>query len=682
MLTRKLGLLLAGMIQSFTICASDLGTTGLIDTPSARMRPDGEFGATISRQPVVDIYSLNYQATPWLETTFRYSAFEDGLFDRSYEMKLRLLEEGDVVPEVAVGIRDILGTGVFGAEYLVANKAFGPLDISIGMGWGRLADRAAFSNPVAEISDRFATRDADVGLGGTVQVDNFFAGPDVGVFGGVAYDLDKYNLRLLAEYNSDSYEREQRLGTVSDPSPLSYGLEWQPTAGVTLGLSHQFGEQYAFSIASNGDSLALPEKKPPRLFISAKDLAEADISLENYDLSSWYDRLRYDMNQSGLTLLEASSSPAGQEVTLVVTNHIYALNADAMQRVLVLADLHLPASFGTLNIILNEDGFQPITLNYRRQTASTNWLDTAGQNINILPGRELKSVTEVTPTNFGDTVFGVNFRTRFQLFDPDDPLRYQAFVSVAGAANLAAGWRLRGSYMIDIDNTFDEIRRFSNSVLPHVRSDAPEYLRQGASGLESLYFERKDNLTGDMFYRLYAGVLEEMYSGVGGELLYQPFRSRLAYGFSANWVKQRDYDKSFDHLEYDTTTAFASIYWATPWYNYDVALHAGQYLAKDLGATFEVRRTLDNGWQVGAWATLTDVPFDEFGEGSFDKGLFFQIPLGNLLGINSRGTYGNALRSIQRDGGQRLENYSGKLWFDLRGSRYDALDNNRDRMVP
>ena len=34
-----------------------------------------------------------------------------------------------------------------------------------------------------------------------------------------------------------------------------------------------------------------------------------------------------------------------------------------------------------------------------------------------------------------------------------------------------------------------------------------------------------------------------------------------------------------------------------------------------------------NGWEVGAYATLTDVPFAVFGEGSFDKAITFQYQL-------------------------------------------------------
>ena len=173
-----------------------------------------------------------------------------------------------------------------------------------------------------------------------------------------------------------------------------------------------------------------------------------------------------------------------------------------------------------------------------------------------------------------------------------------------------------------------------------------------------------------------------MYSGVGAEVLYQPFQSRVAYGLSGNWVRQRDYNKSFDHLDYQTTTGFASVYWASPFYNIDVAVHTGKYLAKDVGATLEIRRTFNNGWMVGLWATKTDVSAEDFGEGSFDKGMFFRIPFDSLFGRNTRNGYAASVRPIQRDGGQRLEDFSGNIWWNIRGARYDALSEMTDRMVP
>ena len=59
---------------------------------------------------------------------------------------------------------------------------------------------------------------------------------------------------------------------------------------------------------------------------------------------------------------------------------------------------------------------------------------------------------------------------------------------------------------------------------------------------------------------------------------------------------------------------------------------AGEYLAGDVGYTLEFSRSFYNGVQFGVFATFTDVTTQQFGEGGFDKGIFFNIPIyGNLV---------------------------------------------------
>ena len=161
--------------------------------------------------------------------------------------------------------------------------------------------------------------------------------------------------------------------------------------------------------------------------------------------------------------------------------------------------------------------------------------------------------------------------------------------------------------------------------------------------------------------------------------MYHPFQSRFAYGLSANYVRQRDFDRSFNHLKYKTATGFASIYYASPFHNLDFAIHTGKYLAKDVGSTFEVRRTFNNGWMVGLWATKTNVSAKDFGEGSFDKGMYFSIPFNEFLGSDNRDNLSIAMRPIQRDGGQRLEDFSGNIWWDVRNASYDAFILNKTK---
>ena len=63
----------------------------------------------------------------------------------------------------------------------------------------------------------------------------------------------------------------------------------------------------------------------------------------------------------------------------------------------------------------------------------------------------------------------------------------------------------------------------------------------------------------------------------------------------------------------------------------------GEYLAGDIGTTFELSRSFSNGMQFGIFASNTDVTAAQFGEGSFDKGIFFNIPVyGNLINYTWR----------------------------------------------
>ena len=65
-------------------------------------------------------------------------------------------------------------------------------------------------------------------------------------------------------------------------------------------------------------------------------------------------------------------------------------------------------------------------------------------------------------------------------------------------------------------------------------------------------------------------------------------------------------------------------------------LDAGKYLAGDFGSTISMSRTFNNGWELGAYATLTDVPFSTYGEGSFEKGLTIKAPINWFTGKKSK----------------------------------------------
>ncbi len=149
-----------------------------------------------------------------------------------------------------------------------------------------------------------------------------------------------------------------------------------------------------------------------------------------------------------------------------------------------------------------------------------------------------------------------------------------------------------------------------------------------------------------------------MYGGVGAELLWKPADQDWGIGGDINWAKQRDFDQRFGFQDYEVVTGHASFYWDTGFHGLAMQVDAGRYLAGDWGATFGLKRRFPSGWEIGGFFTLTDVPFEEFGEGSFDKGIIISIPLNWATPIETRGRYSTIIRPLTRDGGQRLANPS------------------------
>ena len=176
---------------------NDYGSVGLLQNPTARMMEEGAFAITYSDMEEYRRYTVNLQLLPWLETTAFYTEFPNKLYsdvpdfsgdnilaDKGFDIKARLWEESYWLPEVSVGFRDFAGTGLFDAEYVVANKRFGPVDVSLGLGFGRLGTHDDFTNPFCELSDEYCQRESSFGgNGGKVEFDRWFTGP-MAVFGG------------------------------------------------------------------------------------------------------------------------------------------------------------------------------------------------------------------------------------------------------------------------------------------------------------------------------------------------------------------------------------------------------------------------------------------------------------------------------------------------------------------
>ena len=213
------------------------------------------------------------------------------------------------------------------------------------------------------------------------------------------------------------------------------------------------------------------------------------------------------------------------------------------------------------------------------------------------------------------------------------PVTLETGIEFAGRLKVIPNFYLEGSTRKSLlTNLTNNNRLDSFSVLPRVHSDWGYYDIHGQKGhIPNLKFSYMENIAPAFYGRAQFGFLEPFFAGLGGEILFKPASSPFALGLDIHRVKQRDYDMLFDLRPYETTVGHVSIYYDAGGM-FDVEVIVGRYLAKDWGVTTTISRQFSNGWEVGGHATFTDVPFEKFGEGSFDKGVYVTIPIDWIIG--------------------------------------------------
>ena len=656
------------------------GYPGLIDMPSAHGRPDGELAYTSSYFAGQWRNTLTFQMLPRLSASFRYSRLEDirpgpngpvvdSRFDRSFSLQYRMLDETARRPAVAIGLNDFLGTGIYASEYVVASKTLGDsLRVTGGIGWGRLAGVGGFENPLAFLGDGFRDRETiDKPFGGEVNPENWFRG-DAALFGGVEWQPSE-RLTLAAEYSSDANPNESP-SAFDRESPFNFGATYRVRRGVALSAHYLYGSEVGVQV-----SMALDPKTPP--LASGLDPAPPPVVPRDGGRRAGLDwpqsvdalpGLRRDLARAlagqglGLHALHIEGDTARVEIE----NTTYPRAAQAAGRTARSLTGLMPAGVERFVIVPVSAGMAAAEIEIARSDleALEHALRNSARSLdraNILPAARRTPEIEGRYPSFD---WDIAPYITPSLFDPDDPLRADAGVEVSARFRPARGLEFSGAIRKKVLGNLDQSSRPSTSTLPHVRSDFNIYDREGDPAIRTLTGAYYFKPGADFYGRVTAGYLEPMFGGVSAELLWKPVNSRVALGVEANYVRQRDYDQLLGFQDYDVATGHLSAYWDMGG-GYHAQVDAGRYLAGDWGATLSLDREFENGWRVGAFATLTDVPFDEFGEGSFDKGIRITIPISWITGQPTRDDYTATLRPVTRDGGARLQ-VEGRLYDRVR----------------
>ena len=190
------------------------------------------------------------------------------------------------------------------------------------------------------------------------------------------------------------------------------------------------------------------------------------------------------------------------------------------------------------------------------------------------------------------------------------------------------------SIVSDIEHLIDTLRKEGDSTGAKIEV----YVMNLPVGLGEPVFDKLEADLAKALMSINAVKGFEVGRGFGFEYLYFKQDSNYAIGFEVFEVKKRDYEMRFGSLDYKNITGHLNFYYR----NYgripfDAKISYGEYLAGDEGITIDLSRSFENGTKFGIFASFTDVSTDQFGEGSFDKGIYFNIPVfGNLINYSWR----------------------------------------------
>ncbi len=593
--------------------------------------------------------------------------------DKSLDAKFRLWTESAYVPQVALGFRDVAGTGLFSGEYLVANKRTGPLDWSLGLGWGYLGARGNLRNPLGRLFPSFDTRKNNVGQGGSFAFGSYFHGPTA-LFGGVQYQTPWEPLTLKLEYDGNDYQHEGLGNVLAQSSPWNFGAVYRVgrAVDVTLGVERGNTAMLGITLHTQLDGLSMPKlNDPPRVPVALIRPQQApDWSATSRDIAAQTDwhvrRIEQHDHELRVTLDDADAVYWRERADRAAA----VLNRDA------------PASVDRFALEYRQRGVDMAEHVIDRDA----WV--AEKTEPVPPDAQRAAVIAQAPEKLprGDTLYQ-NKRPMFEsalgpnyqqtLGGPNGFLLYQI-----GAVENAKLWLrddtwLQGTLQLGLIDNYNKFTVTGPSNMPRVRTYLREYVTTSKLVMPNLQATHVGQLSQNQYYSVYGGYLEAMFAGVGGEWLYRPFASRVALGVDANMVQQRDFRQDFgfseagDQTGYRVATGHATLYWDTGWNDVHANLSVGRYLAKDFGATFDLSRSFDNGVVFGAFFTKTNVSAATFGEGSFDKGVYLSVPFDAFLTRTSN-TRANAVwKPLTRDGGAMLAR--AVRLYDLTSTRDDRL---------
>lgn len=638
-----------------------MGPLGLNVVPNARMNDAGtvSFGAS-TLDPYLNAY-IGLQIAEPLYVQARQSAEVSSLredADRMYpglDLKLRLARESGQWPEISLGLQSAIGHKRLAGEYLAASKRWDDFDFTLGMGWGRMAGKGLIDNPLKLLPhfDKDRSVDGEMPSGPS----NWFAGEQIGFFGGVEYFTPINGLSLKADYGGPDFAAEKASFDYDAPALWSLSAVYRPFDFVDVGIAamglDKIMARLSMRFNASGWKTDYADEKAIRAPMSpyrtglAEPLAmesaaaQEGINLQDARIEGKTARAAIDLNpfasaprQYGAAARNIANH-AGKDVEEIEIAPS-AMNLRGPKIKMLRADFEraLARKEGSADEIWRHAEFD-----------GKSFGDKPSRGKFFAPWRQAElSFLLDGQASLSEEDTGLLYRTS-GIIDLRAPTAYGAMTS--GAA-------LRVNLKDNLDK-LDDIRFFN----PYgARGDVSRFAGKRLT-LENSWLGWTHSFTPAFHLELLGGYLEEMYAGYGGEILYRPFGPRWALGAEGWHVYKRDAESAaaLGLNGANGFTGFLNAWYDAPVIETTFHLKGGQFLGGDRGFQLSMEKTFDNGVKFEGFAAISNAAdYDPFGGTTHAyNGIRLSVPFYHTIkGQRMRAAGSGQIAPLGRDAAQTL----------------------------
>jgi hypothetical protein len=657
---------------------NSLGQTGLITLPSAEVHEEQSIYLTFNRSNFTKQGTITVTPFSWLEASYFYYRPDDllwggvrGLYlDKGFNVKFSHKPKSILLPRIAIGLDDFAGTGQFTKEYIATTYSLNNIKLTTGLGWGKFVGDSGIRNPLSIFDNRFSQRGTssdNYNLGGSLSYDLWFRGKAT-FFGGIELSVPHIkDLTFKLENNPFDYFKFSCCGEgLSDESykvrtkeaDYNYGISYKYKDYGNIDLSYIKGNSWNLSF-----SIGFSAKKNHR----KKNKFNPKIANSNYQQQTkkneFYLDLLENLNNNKLYLQTANLSEKSLNITIDPAEHINPIISSSRAAYIS----HEILKYNKFNIKKIEVGHLVRGIKLNSIAYNSSDLDLADRYPDVLikKNSNIKNPDPIShrshefkpKVKFPVVINSISPDFRTHVGSPERFLYWGLGIKINSEIQLNRGLVFNTTIGKSLIDSFDEKTSNPNTQLPPVRTQVVDFLQQSSKDfyISNLDLEYIWPIRKNLYSKISLGFLEPMYGGVASEILYKPFNKNYAASIEFNNVKKRAFDQKFNFQNYKVQTSrFNAAYYYSKM-NILAKWSYGTYLAKDRGYTFDISRRMPSGWKAGVWFSNTNVSAEQFGEGSFDKGFYFSVPLNIFSKGYSKNVTGFSLRTMTRDGGQQLE---------------------------